>query len=397
MTEPHIIEVSSDRLLLDPQNPRLCHPVIPPNSGQTVVAIALHAQTDLTAILAAIAVGRLVPAAQPPLLTPADRDDRYTVIDGNRTVAALRLRHDTELRRALCQSVTLPEHMAEPGRLPALLYPDRAAAGRLQTSRNTATAGGWDTNAIVTRLRQATERGATIGETAAETGLNHADVGERLIIAAALRQLNRTATWRRREAMRLMLHACRHPELREAMGIPTAADIGRDSPDITDPIPEDHMAEALRLAELLLGTPPGQPPHRRCVRNQDDIAELASLYADPQLREQLNPDTPIGEQSRRLRGEPASRRLLAELQRLEDAGRQILKRWKQEQIPELPYPALIHIAQANHHTNSDGTQNYCLEISAKSPGLYQDTISELMRQALRDECGLPDRCWVEIY
>ena len=360
MTEPQIVTVNSYRLLLDPQNPRLCHPTIPPNSGQTIVATALHAQTDLTDIIAAMAEGSLVPASQPPLLIPADRDDHYTVIDGNRMVAALRLCHDIELRRTLCHRLTLPEHNPDPVNLPALLYPNRAPAGRLQTSRNTCRTGGWDTNAIATRLRQATARGAAIGEAAAETGLPVIQTAEWLIAAACWRQLNQATAWRRREALRYLILAYRHPELRTATGVPDPADIGPDAADIADPIPVAHMSEALRIAELLLGPPPGRPAHRRCVQHTDDISLLARLYGDPELRSQISADTPISEQSRRLLGDPVSPRLLAELGRLETAGRQILSRWKQERIPELPYPALIRIAQASHRTNSDGTQDYCL-------------------------------------
>ncbi len=157
--EPMKIEpIEIERLLLDPENPRLAH--VDVSKGPEGLVKAMWQEMAVSEVALSIAENGFFPE-EPLLAIPAGgyskNDPHYTVVEGNRRLTAVLLLTDDGLR-ARVKATDLPKLTVSQRRrleyLPVAIYPDREALWEYFGFRHVNGPKEWDALAKATYVAQ---------------------------------------------------------------------------------------------------------------------------------------------------------------------------------------------------------------------------------------------------
>ena len=131
-------------LALDPENPRLPEDVAEVDQDGLIEFVANT--YDSVTIARSIALHGYFPSE--PLIV-VSTDDEYTVVEGNRRLAALKLLHDDELRERLeltdeDEWEQLSESVGSPEEIPVIVVPDRRSVAPIVGYRHISGIEPWD-------------------------------------------------------------------------------------------------------------------------------------------------------------------------------------------------------------------------------------------------------------
>jgi hypothetical protein len=281
-------EVPVERLLLDPENPRLA------STG------AQQSQEDLVRILwvemavdeVALSIAHNGYYRQEPLLviaeTPPERDEqkrKYTVVEGNRRLAAVLLLRDTGLRQRI-RATELPvlstEARARLNRLPVLIYPNRESLWAYLGFRHINGTKPWDSLSKAMYVANVHENfQIPLEEVAGRIGDRHATVvrlyrGYKILEQAEQQaEFSREDSWANRFAFSHLYTAADQIGYQKFLGISPESSLRQN------PVPKSKLENLTLLMTWLYGR--RSDSIQPIVRTQNpDLKTLREVISKPQ-------------------------------------------------------------------------------------------------------------------
>lgn len=118
---PHFREISIEHLHLDPENPRLPERLKLPNTTESEVLNWMLDDATLVDLAASIAENGFYPGE--PIIVISNQNGNYTVIEGNRRLAAVKILSNPELANSSTTTVkNLSEIASEKNHIPSTLW-----------------------------------------------------------------------------------------------------------------------------------------------------------------------------------------------------------------------------------------------------------------------------------
>lgn len=254
--ELEIVRVPTDRLLLDPENPRL-ETVDREGDTQIQLLKALWRSMAVDELALSIAANGFFPE-EPLFVVRAapegkNGDDRYVVVEGNRRLAAVKLMIDADLR-AKIKAADLPaiseSRAMQLRELPVSIHESRKSLWEYFGFRHVNGPKQWDSYskaAYIARVKR--EYGIPLEEIAYRIGDRNRTV-ERLFLGYAILEQAERATlydpedrYRKRLAISHLYTAVDYAEVADYLGLDL------DATPEADPVPKKNLP---RLRELLL-------------------------------------------------------------------------------------------------------------------------------------------------
>lgn len=231
-----IVELPIDVLDLDPENPRLDKRAVA--GGQ--VGIARKIAERYRAIEIATSIAEHGYFASEPLIAIED-GARYTVLEGNRRLTALKGLGDAELRaqlgarwEALARTAERRGHV--PGNVPVMVVASRPAAWPIIGFRHIAGVQTWDPHAKATFIVDRVDSGEPFAEVGRITGERETGIRSQYrnwwILAQAQNHADEDLVERARDAFGVFTRSMSSINIRAYIGAPTPAEVipGNRSP-----------------------------------------------------------------------------------------------------------------------------------------------------------------------
>jgi hypothetical protein len=277
-----------DKLLLDPENPRLI--TDGPELKQDELLEILWKEMAVDEIALSIAQNGFFPEER-LFVVPAEHvNGKYIVVEGNRRLAAVKLLLEDKLRERMGATV-LPSLDARARRaleeLPTSIYPNRRELWRYFGFRHINGPKPWDSFSKAAYVAEVHEDYGIDLETIADTiGDRHATVTRLYRGYLLLRQAERQGSWDREDRVGSKLSfshlytAAAQPEFQKFLGLAS------DKPLKPNPVPKTKLPELRELCTWLFGSQSrGVEP---VVRTQNpDLNRLRDVIANPQSLDAL--------------------------------------------------------------------------------------------------------------
>lgn len=289
--EPMKIEpIEIERLLLDPDNPRLAH--VDVSKGPEGLVKAMWQEMAVSEVALSIAENGFFPE-EPLLAIPAKgsskKDPHYIVVEGNRRLTAVLLLTDDSLR-ARVKATDLPKLTASQrrrlGYLPVAVYPDREALWEYFGFRHVNGPKEWDALAKATYVAQVRRNlGIDLDTIARKIGDQHSTVKRFYRGYVLLEQAENESLFARENRVRNRLHfshlytAVAYPDIQKFLGVTEENSL------VENPVNRSHFPQLAELMTWLFGDKSRdrdpivrkQNPHLSMLR--DVIADRSALNA----------------------------------------------------------------------------------------------------------------------
>lgn len=281
------VEIDVDKLLLDEQNPR-----IPPNKQSL-------SQDDLAKYVAeaynALAIAKSITAHQyfpsePLIAIPTPRKvGYYTVVEGNRRLAALKLLLKKELREQLVSHAewdSLPTDNV-PQKAPVVVVDKRRDVAPIIGYRHISGIQPWDAHAKARYIAAQVESGLTFAETAEEVGESEPEVRmnyRNYRISEQIesnKKINPEALSGLKAEFGVFTRAMQSPGIREFIGAPSTEKVTSSK----KPIPKRKSDALKEMVEMLFGS-------SAVLKDSRDITRLGKIVTSKEglkvLRKERN-------------------------------------------------------------------------------------------------------------
>ena len=292
--EPEVTELPIDQLLLDKANPRLASLITQDEPTQDDLVQVLWTEMAVDEVAFSVAANGFYPNER--LLLVKERGaTKFTVIEGNRRLAAVRLLRDERLRTKV-GATSLPSITSDLrktlGTLPVEIYPNRKALWAYLGFRHINGTKPWDAYSKAQYVAQVHEDyDEPLEEIARRIGDRHSTVVRLFHGYQVLRQAERKAGFDKEDRTRNRFHfshlytAVDQPEFRGFLGITD------DRWKKSDPVPKGKLPELKELVVWLYGQKsagldplirsqnPDLNKLRRIVGSKSSVAALRSGYS----------------------------------------------------------------------------------------------------------------------
>lgn len=296
--ERDIVWIDVDRLLIDPQNPRLSSSATEHEPTQFELARILWTEMAVDELVLSIAANGYFP--EEPLFvvpkSPGDEDTDYIVVEGNRRLAAVRILLDDDLRGRL-RATGMPElDEAEKEalqELPASVYGDREELWAFLSFRHINSPQAWDAYSKAKYVALVhDDYGIDLNEIARRIGDQHQTVQRMYRGYKVLRQAEEEGVfdiedqYRNRFYFSHLYTALAYSEFQEFLGI-EPGDFEKDNP-----VSDDHVDELEELMIWLYGkrTEGIEPAVRKQAPHLNWLREVIS---DPAALDALRSGYPL--------------------------------------------------------------------------------------------------------
>lgn len=265
------IEIKVDMLLLDEKNPR-----VPPEKQSL-------SQDDLTIYVAesyfALAIARSIASHQyfssePLIAIPAEKG-YFTVVEGNRRLAALKLLLRSELREKLADRKGWDALSIDnvPDKVPVVIVSKRRDVAPIIGFRHISGIQPWDAHAKARYISDQVKSGLTFKETAAEVGESEAEVRmnyRNFRIAEQVEKLpvDPEALVGMKSGFGVFTRAMQSGSLRDFIGAPSPDQVITSKP----PIPAKKKDALKEMVEMLFGP-------SAVLEDSRDITKLGKIVA----------------------------------------------------------------------------------------------------------------------
>ena len=288
-----------DRLLLDPQNPRLASTIEP--TDQEAILRVLWREMAVDELVYSIAANGYF-KEEPLFVVPEKPEEagsdtsRFYVVEGNRRLAAVRILLDDDLR-ALLRATDLPQITASEKerlrQLPVSVYNSREELWTYLSFRHINSPKPWDSFSKAKYVAQVHDQyGKSLEEIAEKIGDRHTTV-ERLYRGfEVLQQAERERLFDSDDRVRGKFYfshlytALDYPEFQEFLGM----DPGSFDP--TNPVPRDRLGNLAELMQWLYGKK-SEGVQPLVVRQNPDLAHLRDAIAKSESLAQLRSGYPL--------------------------------------------------------------------------------------------------------
>ena len=277
-------------LLLDPENPRLPpDPDTVDRTSQDAIALYMETTYKLEEIAESI-VERGFDGTE--LLWVVPNGNRYTVVEGNRRLAALRFLTETDLRnkiekaqrRTLWDTLSnrLQEHNHDVSRLPVVVRPSRDDFLDHLGFRHVSGVLKWTAEAKARYLTQLVEsENLNYAAAAKRTGSTRPAVQRQVTAFRVLRQAKKAGmhTEPAERWFGLFYTALARPQFQKFLDIAEP-----DEMRMLEPVPTASLPKLEECIGWLFGTPDGK---RRVIGDSRQISDLAIVMSEPEATEVL--------------------------------------------------------------------------------------------------------------
>ena len=286
-----IVMVPVENLLLDHANPRLSSGA--GGSSQEALLEELYRRYNLRDVLLSLAQHGYF-SEEPLIAVPRgngdiDKAKEFTVVEGNRRLAALKLLLFEEARKSV-DSKGLPEPTIEAlpklNPVPVKLYEHRAEIIPYLGVRHITGVKPWDSQSKAKYVRELVEEGYSISEVTKMVASRSDVVSRGLLTLYVLEQANNNAAepWGEQAesfSFSFLYTALGYSSTQKLLGL--SGDAIREPQK--DPVSEDRLGELNRVMVDLYGTPDGSKP--AVLDDSREIAHLAAIYDSPEAFEAL--------------------------------------------------------------------------------------------------------------
>ena len=255
----NVEHIEAINLLLDKENPRLRSTIA--DNSQIELLRTLYSEMAVDEVALSIAANGFFP--EEPLLviehkpTLGKSPTTYTVIEGNRRLAAVRLLTDDKMRKEI-NANDLPKITIEAKkklhRLPCIVYPSRKALWQFLGFRHINGVKPWDSYSKANYVAEVHEKyGVSLDEIARKIGDKHSTVTRLYRGLTVLRQaeeqgFSKEDRARRRFSFSHIYTALDQKEFKEHLGIDEKRDLKKD------PVPSGKKKELRELMTWLYGS-----------------------------------------------------------------------------------------------------------------------------------------------
>ena len=299
-------DVPLANLHLDPENPRLPRGEDWASKDEVDLLSEFYRRYNLVELAYSIADKGFSPRHAEALLVvhADDSDSHYTVVEGNRRLATLKLLTNLEYRRRVGATNANWDELAERAAprdldpVPVVVYEDRSALDDYLGFRHITGPTPWRPEAKARFIAKLLASGESIGEVARRIGSNHRTV-RRFAEAHAIydQALECGLVMDQVEAaFGVFYNALDPPGVRSFLGLGRQSDIDQ-LPDA--PIPNDSIDQLNTLIGLLYGDEDGTL--ERVIKESRDLKKLGEVLANDRGRENLLEDRDL-ERAWRLTG-----------------------------------------------------------------------------------------------
>lgn len=318
MTTPQandVLSIATGRLRFDTQNPRYAHEAFAAGRNDTEIIRYLYENDDLGELLQSIANNGFIDM-EPLIVTRLgsdESDDTFTVLEGNRRLAAIRLLDNSQLCATLrinCPPIS-DEKRATLSCVRAIYVSDRSAARSFIGFKHINGPHRWDALAkaqfAADWFGEAGPSGVTLTDIAQRLGDSHSTVLRLVHGYYVLQQAETSGVFDRETrspgrkfAFSHLYTALTRPGYRRYLGLPPDWR-GRDP--TPNPVEEGKLKELGRVMTWLYGSRDGQPP---LIKSQNpDIKNLGDVLEKPEALHVLEVTNDLSQALKQV--EPADR------------------------------------------------------------------------------------------
>ena len=292
MPEESYKEVLLRKLRLDPENPRLPRDEDWASESEDRLLKEFARRYNLIELARSIVDKGFTPRHAEALLVVEDPSDpdSYVVIEGNRRLATLKLLTSADSRRAIALKGSEWEELAERAselyldRIPAIVYPDRAALNDYLGFRHITGPRPWRPEAKARFIAKLLRAGESVGDVARRIGSNHRTV-RRFVEAHEIYRQAVEAGIPMDEveaAFGVFYNALDREGIRDFLGLGRQTEI--DSlPD--SPVAPDSIDQLRELIGLLYGD--SSSGLQRVISESRDLRKLGEVLANDRARANL--------------------------------------------------------------------------------------------------------------
>lgn len=310
-----ILSIETSRLRFDTQNPRYAHEAFTAGRSDNEVIRYLYENDDLSELLQSIAMNGFIDM-EPLIVTRIGSDaadGTYTVLEGNRRLAAICLLADLQLCSTLridCPRIQ-DDRRATLSQVRAIVVPDRSTARSFIGFKHINGPHRWDALAkaqfAADWFADAGPSGVSLTDIAQRLGDSHSTVLRLVHGYFVLKQAEDDGVFDRDDrspgrkfAFSHLYTALTRPGYRKYLGLPPD---WRGHDPVPNPIEREKLPELGRVMSWLYGSRGGQPP---LIKSQNpDIKNLASVLEKPEALHVLEATNDLGLALRQV--EPADR------------------------------------------------------------------------------------------
>lgn len=306
-TQRDIVMVRVENLLLDHANPRLSSGV--DASNQEALLKELYRRYNLKDVLLSLAQHGYF-SEEPLIAVPRgngdiDRAKEFTVVEGNRRLAALKLLLFEEARKSV-DGKGLPEPTVEAlpklNPVPVKRYERRAEIIPYLGVRHITGVKPWDSQSKAKYVRELVEEGHSISEVTKMVASRSDVVGRGLLTLYVLEQANNNVAepWEEEAesfSFSFLYTALGYSSTQKLLGLSVGA--VRDPQET--PVSKERVAELIGVMIDLYGTPDGTKPP--VLDDSREIAHLAAVYDSPVALEALRAGVSLDQAYRKSGGE----------------------------------------------------------------------------------------------
>jgi hypothetical protein len=295
-----IVRLPVDNLLLDPQNPRLAMGAGTESPSQFDLIKVLWTEMAVDELVLSIAANGYFP--EEPLFviptSPGNDDTKYTVLEGNRRLAAVRILLDDELREKL-RATKMPR-IDHPDKeklstLPASIYENRQVLWTYLSFRHINSPQEWDAYSkakFVARVHD--EYGVSLNEISNRIGDQHETVRRLYRGYKVLSQAEEEGIYDVEERYRRQFYfshlytALAYSQFQEFLGM-QPEDFEKEKP-----VPETHINKLGELLTWLYGRRTEEVEIKPKVRRQNpDLNTLREVISNPVALDALRSGYPL--------------------------------------------------------------------------------------------------------
>ena len=305
-----IMLIPVEDLFLDSDNPRLAKPGT--KVSDLDLLTELYRRYDLRDVLSSLAQHGYF-SEEPLIAVPKDNVDvnkatKFTVVEGNRRLAALKLLLFEEVRQNVgAKNIPTPRNedvLRTLKIVPVKLYKSRSEVIPYLGVRHIAGVKQWDSLAKAKYIYSLVQQDYPIAEITRMVASRSDLVSRSLLTLYVLNQANKTADkpWVEEAegfSFSFLYTALGYISVRKYLGLDATA-LKEPRPE---PVPEEHRKELLESMNDLYGSADGSKPAK--LADSRDIKKLAAVYESPDAIEYLRAGASLEQAYRKSGGEQA--------------------------------------------------------------------------------------------